>query len=214
MEYRFGLGRSAPRGRRCGSLRGRGVLTRSLTFGPPAGGEEATPPDRAGDFSPRLWRRRTFAASLSSRCFREPVLDRSRRRLRRDPGGRRPLNRPRHPSGRQLDGLPSGGATRIMRSFLGWVASISGTHAAGRRSALLSLKSRPSIPAVGRVFTRNDTGLSFRSERPRSARKPRRASDPLLTRGKVCCHALGSNRVVGATFERSFDGLARRRRES
>ena len=50
----------------------RGVLTR-FRKKPRTGGGHAFPPDRAGDFSPRLPRRSPLAARLSSRCFREPV---------------------------------------------------------------------------------------------------------------------------------------------
>ena len=59
MEYRFGLGRSAPRDRWTRAFGSR--IFNPLRWRPPAGGRLANPPDRTGDFSPRLVRFRLSA---------------------------------------------------------------------------------------------------------------------------------------------------------
>jgi len=70
-------------------------------------------PDRAGDFSPRLPR----FADPSPAGFRPDVsgnLPGPREASLKTTDERFPLDRPRHPPGRQLDGLPGGGARSSM----------------------------------------------------------------------------------------------------
>jgi hypothetical protein len=101
---------------------GRGFLTRS-DGGPRRAEGRRTPSGPRGRFQPAPG---AFRRSAPRGCSRRPV------RTARGPiqdlhapptdpkgpstpaGGRSPLDRPRHPPGRQLDGLPGGGARVIM----------------------------------------------------------------------------------------------------
>jgi len=75
------------------------------------GGRKGDEPVRtARAISARACRaRRSSAARASSPAWEEPARDR-REGAPKDPDDRYPLDRPRHPPGRQLDGLPGGGA--------------------------------------------------------------------------------------------------------
>jgi hypothetical protein len=159
VEYRFGRGRSAPRGRFSDEPSRRGVLTRSR-LQPPTGGREATLPDRAGDFSPRLARSPGVAKGYSRRSG--PGLDagfpEKDRSAPPDPAGpsttadgRCPLDRPHHPSGRQLDGLPSGGARDSMRPVSGVMRRFCSVtlNAAVRALNLQALRGRDAHASAG-----------------------------------------------------------------
>jgi hypothetical protein len=83
-------------------------------------------PDRAGDFSPRLvrvvFRPRggvpTVRSGPPEAQSKAPTFRRPSHPGPATPAdGRFPLDRPRHPSGRQLDGLPGGGTRVSMRAF-------------------------------------------------------------------------------------------------
>ena len=139
----FGLGRSAPRGRWTEAFGSR--IFNPLRWRPPAGGELANPPDRAGDFSPRLvrvvFRPRGRPAVRSDPCYvpsEDPTLRPTRRAPRHRPTDASRSTAPHRPSGRQLDGLPSGGARRS----LGRVSIAEDQMASRFFKALISLESK------------------------------------------------------------------------
>jgi hypothetical protein len=106
---------------------GRGFLTRS-DGGPRRAEGRRTPSGPRGRFQPAPG---AFRRSAPRGCSRRPV--RTARGPIQDPhapptdprgpstpaGGRFPLDRPRHPPGRQLDGLPGGGARISMGEVAG-----------------------------------------------------------------------------------------------
>jgi hypothetical protein len=167
---RFGRCRSAPRDRFSGEPSGRGVLTRSRQR-PPTGGDLAFsgPPGR---FQPGPVARRR-----RGRAVRRRVGDRFARRdprgdlhasNRSPPGttptpadGRSPLDHPRPPSGRQLDGLPGDGASLSMGPVRKGADRIS---IVTRRAGLRVLNWLGS----GRGYARGGTGITLPPLREKS----------------------------------------------
>ena len=93
---------------------GRGFLTRSDGGPRRAEGRQTLRTARA--ISARAWCvRRSFAGRASS-CVARNLPGSSEASLKTT-DERYPLDRPRHPPGRQLDGLPGGGTRVIMRPF-------------------------------------------------------------------------------------------------
>ena len=143
------------------SRSGRGVLTRSRLRGPRRAEGKATLPDRAGDFSPRLehWpgvakgsSRRSGSGFITFGPRRTAPLRQTPPGLQTTTDGRDPLDRPHPPSGRQLDGLPRGGARVIMREVCRGLCRFWIVTAGGAVRALILLGS-------GRGYPRASTGI-------------------------------------------------------